>query len=200
MFKRIAGLMLVSVAMLTGCASSRVAGTWKMAPGQQAGKVTIARMTLAGDGTFLAEAEYGAQREVMDGHYRLADGALTIITADGERVYGCRVDGDRMVVTHDGESINLNRVAPYAAAKSRCCGLGCTAGESCRSDCEATCCVKACGSNCAKSCCASAGKCGANCAKPCCASKAKCGPHCNKPCCANKHTCPANCKKPCCAK
>ncbi|MCA9244287.1 MAG: hypothetical protein KDA32_10050 [Phycisphaerales bacterium] len=115
-------------------------------------------MTLANDGTFLAEAEYGPERQVMDGRYRFANGQLTIMTDDGTREYACSVDGDTMVVSHDGESVKMARMAGCGSA----CG-GCPDGQ-----------------------CKKGGSCPPDCKKPCCANKKTCSADCTKPCCADK--------------
>ncbi len=60
--------LVCGLAMLTGCA--QIAGTWKLAPGQSKGTVSFGSMTLANDGTFTAEANYGDHTRVVSGFYK----------------------------------------------------------------------------------------------------------------------------------
>lgn len=96
------------VLVLGGCAS--LAGTWKLAPGQPPADVTVAVMTLAGDGTFTAEAMYGPREEVISGFYTFADGQLELTMNGTVRTYEAVKDGDELTISHKGVSVRMIRV------------------------------------------------------------------------------------------
>ncbi len=80
------GLFVLTV----GC-QSPIAGTWKIAAGQPVGKVSIAAMTLAEDGTFTANAAYQSAAKVALTHpLDMIEYGPSIVSRHG----GCRhVDG-----------------------------------------------------------------------------------------------------------
>ncbi|MFN0138197.1 MAG: hypothetical protein ACKVS9_18995 [Phycisphaerae bacterium] len=131
-------IALGALLTLTGCAN--VAGTWTMAPDQKPGKVTIAAMTLGGDGFYMAAAKYGDKSETVTGCYKFQNGKLMLCSATGCREYPATVDGDKLMVTHEGNTITMIRMTD-----KNCCGGKCAActGDKCCGTCggdKAKCC------------------------------------------------------------
>lgn len=102
---------VLGVLFLTGCVSP-LAGTWTLAPDQPEGAVSVAAMTLAGDGTFTASAKYGDSSQVISGHYAYSDGTLTFETDGTSRSYGAVVAGDELEVTHEDTTVKMIRMQP----------------------------------------------------------------------------------------
>jgi len=102
------GLALALLA-LQGCQSS-LAGTWKLAPNQPHGKVDVAAMTLADDGTFTAQAHYNGRTETMTGTYMVKDGELVFDQNGKKRTYKIEQNGDELIVTHGSTSRKMLRM------------------------------------------------------------------------------------------
>lgn len=120
-------IALVASVSLVGCAAP-VAGTWKLAPDAKPGKVSIAVMTLAEDGTFTANAREGDKSVAMFGCYMYKDGKLTFCPegGGGMRSYDAKVaeENDALLITHGDATVKMVRVEN--CCKEGECKDGCT--------------------------------------------------------------------------
>lgn len=107
--------------LVAGCISP-VAGTWKVAPDQPAGRMTFGAMTLAHDGTFTAEAKYENQTQVMTGCYKFANGELVFCSDGQQRTYGATLKGDELIVMHKGTALKMARIKCCCGGKCGKCG------------------------------------------------------------------------------
>lgn len=103
-----AGIAVLCLMFTAGCHS--VAGTWELAPGQPVGTVSFGAMTLANDGTFTAEANYGGKIRVITGHYTYGGGEIRF-DADGKsRSYDAMLTGDELTIVHKNKSVKMVRL------------------------------------------------------------------------------------------
>lgn len=113
--------VLACLLAVVGC-QAPIAGTWKMAPDQPKGKVSFGAMTLAEDGTFTAEADYGTGVKVTSGYYCYCCDKLCFDSDGHQRKYDATLDGDVLTVTHDKTSIKMVRMPPKSCAGcADCC-------------------------------------------------------------------------------
>ena len=110
---RLATLAVVSVgAVLGGCASSGVEGTWTGREANPSTPFTFGSVSFVGDKTFTAEAKYGGNTRVQSGTWQTKGNELTLKSGDATRQYTYKVDGGALVVTDpkSGHSITLDRI------------------------------------------------------------------------------------------
>ena len=125
--------VLAALCTLVGCAAP-IAGTWKIAPDQKPGKVSIAVMTLAEDGTFTASAKYGDKSEVVSGCYKYANNQLMLCSDGQGRTYDAKVDGQALLVTNKDHTVKMTRFMHCTkGAEGKCDADGkcCAQGEAC---------------------------------------------------------------------
>lgn len=127
--RTIVGTVLVIGALLVAGCQSPVAGTWKMAPDQQVGKISFGAMTLAHDGTFMAESKYEGTTKVMIGCYKFTGDKLTFCADGKKREYGAKLVGDCLTITHEDSSVKMCR-------QKACCKGG---GSGCKGKCGGKC-------------------------------------------------------------
>ena len=94
--------------MVAGCAS--IHGTWT-ADKSIGSDSPIASVSFCQDGTFTAHAEYGNSRShAMSGHYEVEDGKLVLETEGNERSYDLECEGDKLTISHMGNSGTMVRM------------------------------------------------------------------------------------------
>jgi len=98
-----------------------------MAPDQETGKVVFGAMTLAHDGTFMAQAKFDDELRVMTGCYKFTGDKLMFCTEGKKREYGASLKGDCLSITHEDTTVKMCR---QKACGKGCCGK-CKCGKKC---------------------------------------------------------------------
>ena len=111
--KRQALTLLFAAAMLGGCASSNLVGSWE-STGEDPGAFEVGSVMFRDDGTYSADVNYES-REMQDrGQWTYRSGTLTLDSSSDapDRAYKVKVKGDTMTITNPdtGQSVTMSRV------------------------------------------------------------------------------------------
>ena len=111
--KRRVVTMLFAAALLGGCATPNLVGSWESS-GEDPGDFDVGAVTFRDDGTYSADVTY-EDREMEDrGQWTYRSSTLTFDSSSEapDRSYTVKVKGDTMTITNPdtGQSVTMTRV------------------------------------------------------------------------------------------